>query len=502
MLQWLRKHQKYFFIFLAIIIIISFSFFGTYSALMTSDEVEESGPILKKDLSAMTALLARDEFFTTDLVDTGFLGQVALAHWWDGVCADLGPRFERQGAWKPFVHPENSSISAMNVWQKAAPEIPQALEIFQSSKDVGERVAAHMALFSMQQKFSPELLGFVLGRQAIDAECGVHCTAAPAIFGYRDVYDWMGPHLMEEAAKAVFRLAEKAEALAVVSRETEPARRALDLAKKLLAKAEEAVVVDDALFADQMAERIECSVRLPSEEALYAYESYQPLRVKSARVRMKEVTLAEAKEQIPLRAVLEAKMDRDEMVRTNPVWLAKALDRAESKWVDLRAYMLKGLKNKVEFTWKPQEVSFDNNTYYRIEEVGEVTAYTVPFEEAYAAGLIPQQKLEVARKKYSGVIRDTLKAAADAGLPWKPQLKCSKEQYAAKMRFVGQLGSNSSLLRRKTVELVEGQTIGKAGLDDQLYPYLMVATARGGACAKKEALIRALKAEAKLQVLQ
>src|SRR5579871_6574614 len=74
MLQFFRTYQRFFFIIVTVVIVISFSFFGTFSSLSQTSALPdrvvvtgvEGSPIMHRDLQALCELIA---FSSVDRVD-------------------------------------------------------------------------------------------------------------------------------------------------------------------------------------------------------------------------------------------------------------------------------------------------------------------------------------------------------------------------------------------------------------------------------------------------
>src|SRR6266404_8175601 len=124
MLNFFRKYQRTFFIIVTITIIISFTFFGTYSAVAGSSEVPnkvigkgiDGSEITQREFAALCRLIAsspldhpqgkiphllNDSVIQKDLMATG-MGMILARRYFDELKPDLDIRLAKMKGYRPF----------------------------------------------------------------------------------------------------------------------------------------------------------------------------------------------------------------------------------------------------------------------------------------------------------------------------------------------------------------------------------------------------------------
>lgn len=229
MMQFFRKYQRIFFIFLTAIIVVSFSFFGTYSAL-ASNEVPD--PVLFTDVGGNAIKRSHVDlmmrFIGTDaqdkLTNGGIFGPNFLN---DGVIrkdflenglallltrpfekelsGDLETRKERQKTYSSYVHPYANFVSAENAWNFFAPTIAEKLHW--AKGDDQDFFENQVALYLEEQKFPQTYLKQVLRYQESetkDLPRDPYLTSSDlSLFGYHTVEDWFGSKFLQLASEVI-----------------------------------------------------------------------------------------------------------------------------------------------------------------------------------------------------------------------------------------------------------------------------------------------------------
>lgn len=238
MLHFLRTHQRILFLFLTIIIVISFVFFGTYGTFMNPPTEEdttvyktESGQeISRGQLERMKRFLASDNeviptqhtfpnylntgFLQKDVISTGAITHIALKNW-DRVSEELSHKLQLEKEWRPFAHTESKEVSAQNVWKIFAPTIPENLSNLKKAQTKEELLEAHFALMSAEKAFPEPYLAQILSWQQ-QKEPGLASEVEQyrghlSLFGYKDPVDWMGMKLYDNVVCTYLELAARAE---------------------------------------------------------------------------------------------------------------------------------------------------------------------------------------------------------------------------------------------------------------------------------------------------
>ncbi|MBJ7449387.1 MAG: hypothetical protein JHC93_03395 [Parachlamydiales bacterium] len=238
MLDFFRKNQRYFFFFTAIIIVMSFSFFGTFKAF---DQREVPSPVAF-ETSNGRKVTAREfdsyvRFLSTDAADRKMMGnswgpnflndgvlvnqflvtglaEQLVTPFFDQIKSDLESRFERQKNYIPYAHPNLPFLRAEAVWDYFAPQLANGLKAmrnFDGNIDI-ESFKQQTALFLEEKKFPPNYLYEVLRYQEkqhpdVPKDQRMHQLN---LFGYNTIQDWLGPKFINLAVQMIMNSAELA----------------------------------------------------------------------------------------------------------------------------------------------------------------------------------------------------------------------------------------------------------------------------------------------------
>lgn len=244
MLHFLRTHQRILFFFLAIIIIISFAFFGTYGTFVTpptaNDEVvhktSTGQEVTRGELEHLKRFVASDAdvlpsanrfpnylhdgLFSRQLVNSGAIVELAHRHFSD----EMENKLALEKAWTPYVHSDNQAISAVNVWKVFAPAIPANLQKLKQSTDLKEQLQARFALMEAEKAFPDAYLNqFIRWQQDKEASLTKEDPGPLALFGYKDMADWVGPKLYDKMIYTLLEAASHAKAQGITVSDEEAA---------------------------------------------------------------------------------------------------------------------------------------------------------------------------------------------------------------------------------------------------------------------------------------
>ncbi len=234
MLGFFRKHQKFFFIFVTCIIVISFTFFGTFSSLLSNraapDKVVgvavDGSSIYQNELRALTYLLdggheqkgyvytgkmplllndgvILKEFFLTKT------GNILAQKYFSLIKDDLQERMQRIQHYKHYTHPSSSMVSAEKVWEQFLPEVNTELKSLREMKgDVTPEVFTKLCnLYVEQSKFPPEFLKrfvfFAESQHAGGKNDPQLQNVDLSLFGFHSLEDWFGKSFLEISAQFI-----------------------------------------------------------------------------------------------------------------------------------------------------------------------------------------------------------------------------------------------------------------------------------------------------------
>jgi GcvH upstream region-like protein len=224
MMNFLRKHQKKLFIVVTVMIIASFTFFGTSVTLASRDIPDkkvaaalDGSPIMERELHAMVRFLTMgsNEMLKNDLMSTG-LTTLLAERYFDEFKDEFEERLEKTKHFTPYAHPQAPFLSAHQVWNAYAPQIPAHLAAVQQGDLSPKTFSAYSDLYLDQVAFPPELLRRVLIMQQqqfswISSDRGLADSRHLALFGHQSFEEWFGPRFTEVLGKFLFNAAAIAE---------------------------------------------------------------------------------------------------------------------------------------------------------------------------------------------------------------------------------------------------------------------------------------------------
>lgn len=237
MLDFLRRHQRYFFLVITVVIVISFSFFGTYSTLsntsfreqvaftnlkgrdVTKHEVDEVAIFLSTDAHDKIYFggtwgpnFLNDGVIKKDFLQSGLGVQLARAYP-EEVQSDLVARVEKEKRYKLYVNPSAKFIGVEGVWNNFSPHMANYYYALKSAQDPlsEQALQARVALYILERQFPPGLVRQVLRYQEKQNKL---VTADPALdnidlslFGYHTTEDWFGPRFVRLIAEFIMNAA-------------------------------------------------------------------------------------------------------------------------------------------------------------------------------------------------------------------------------------------------------------------------------------------------------
>jgi GcvH upstream region-like protein len=241
MLQFLRKHQRYFFAVITFVIIISFSFFGTFNAIDTNPPHEQvvfkavNGDSVKRiELDEMTQFISSDaqdklimggiwgpNFLNDGVIRKNFIetgmGLILGLNYPEELLKDLEPRFEKERRFKLYSNPKAPFINVESAWSYFAPGMKYQYDLLRNGTNPvdAETLAARFSLFLQEKQFPAPLLNQILHYQEKQSSW---VPADPnldyydlALFGYHSMDDWFGPRFVRLVAQFIINSAKIAE---------------------------------------------------------------------------------------------------------------------------------------------------------------------------------------------------------------------------------------------------------------------------------------------------
>lgn len=241
MLQFLRKHQKIFFIFITAAVIVSFCFFGTYGSMAQQQAAPDTEvgrgvtgkPIMSQELAALTRLIEHSSydriaqekgglpnFLNDGVVEKDFfstgLGLMLAREYFSELKGDFDERLKKIHAYRPYVHPSASYVSAENVWSRFSPDyLARYKRLKKESGTLSlEAIGLMSQLYVDQALLPPDTLKQLIYMQQNQFKAPqdpilVHSDLS--LFGFKSMEEWFGPRYVSLVAQFIFNAAQVAE---------------------------------------------------------------------------------------------------------------------------------------------------------------------------------------------------------------------------------------------------------------------------------------------------
>jgi GcvH upstream region-like protein len=242
MLDFFRRHQRYFFVVITVVIVISFSFFGTYNSL-GSDQWREriafkavdGSDITQLELDEMAVFLGSDNddkllfggawgpnflndgVIRKDFLETG-IAEIIINAYANDLTADFQTRLDKERRYVPYVHPQAKFLSVVNAWNYFAPEINAQFDALRQAPNPTdpEAIKARVGLFLAEKKVPAATLKQILKYQQqqyswLPQDPNLE-RADLSLFGYHMLEDWFGARFVRLACQFIINSAKIAEA--------------------------------------------------------------------------------------------------------------------------------------------------------------------------------------------------------------------------------------------------------------------------------------------------
>lgn len=241
MLGFFRKYQTYFFAITAVVVIISFSFFGTYNTIPAENIHEQvaftaiDGTNVKRsDLEEMATFIGTDSedkwlwggvwgpnflndgVINSDILKTG-LGEILVAAYPSQIASDLELRTAKEKRYNLYSHPQAKFISAESAWTFFAPQMKSQFDALRSGTNPvdPETFAARVNLYLAERQFPAPMLQQVLMYQQkqfswVPPDPNLNQTDL-SLFGYHTLDDWFGPRFTRLVAEFIINSSKIAE---------------------------------------------------------------------------------------------------------------------------------------------------------------------------------------------------------------------------------------------------------------------------------------------------
>ena len=241
MLDFFRRYQRYFFIVITVVIIISFSFFGTYSTLGSDVWREQIAfkavnghEVTRADLEEMVTFIATDStdknlfqgawgpnflndgVLTKDFLETGLAAEL-VARYQKELLSDLEARSDKEKKYKLYKHPNAPFIGVDSVWGYFSPAMSTYYAQVRNAENPVSPDAfdSRVKLFLEQRKLPASTVRNILHYQErqyswLESDPNLDHTDL-ALFGYHTSEDWFGSHFTHLVSQFIMNAAILAE---------------------------------------------------------------------------------------------------------------------------------------------------------------------------------------------------------------------------------------------------------------------------------------------------
>ncbi len=236
-MQFLRKYQRYIFILITAFIVISFSFFGTFSlqwggqkkqevriaqllggAPLTYSAIEKMSRFLFSDSESLPTMRERfmPNLFNDGIIQKEFLeskiADLLVQNYFEEMKPHLHLILERTKRFVPYAHPEAKALSSMEVWNQFAPSIALGVLELKKEKEVSNGLFSHLvSLYLAEKKFPPEMLRRVLiYQQNQHPSLPVDMRLVQedfSLFCLHSISDWFGQNFIDMISQFVLQVA-------------------------------------------------------------------------------------------------------------------------------------------------------------------------------------------------------------------------------------------------------------------------------------------------------
>jgi GcvH upstream region-like protein len=241
MLAFFRKYQRYFFIAITIVIVISFSFFGTYSTLTNTAGHEQTAftamdgtKISAAELDQLALFIGTDaddkmlfggmwgpNFLNDGVIKKEFfqsgLAEILATAYAPDIESDLVIRSEKERKYSLYVHPQAKFVSVEAAWNYLEPDIKTQYEELRSHTNPisSEALKSRMKLYLAEKKLPAPLLRQVLLYQQqqygwLNPDPNIERMDF-SLFGYHTIEDWFGPRFVKLIAEFIINASIMAE---------------------------------------------------------------------------------------------------------------------------------------------------------------------------------------------------------------------------------------------------------------------------------------------------
>ena len=234
MLGFFRKYQKIFFVFVTVVIVISFSFFGTFSTVLRQDEMSDreigtaidGSKMSHKEVELMKRFLKNNyeeggkaaNLLNDSVIYKNFLlsdmARILAERYFDWIKPDLQERIRKAKFYTGYVHPQAPSINAQEVWATFHPRTKILLDQLKAADENNPTLkdfSLLCELYLAQTEFSPQILKQILLYQQnqyswIKPDPALY-HQEHYLFNYQSIENWFGPKFLDVVSQFILNAA-------------------------------------------------------------------------------------------------------------------------------------------------------------------------------------------------------------------------------------------------------------------------------------------------------
>jgi len=238
MLEFFRKYQRYFFVFISIVIIASFSFFGTFSTFSNDEKKKDriiahavgGSPLMLSEIQALSRFISTDRedalgfglvpnlcndgVVRYDLLRTGLADLLAAAYF-ETIKKDIEARLDRARRFRPYAHSAVPQLSAEAVWDRFLPATKRELASLKQESEAGFSTFSHLSrLYQQQSYLNAETLKKILcfQHQHLGLQIDPRLQHSDlSLFGFHTLADWFGHDFLTIASEFILNASAVAE---------------------------------------------------------------------------------------------------------------------------------------------------------------------------------------------------------------------------------------------------------------------------------------------------
>lgn len=240
MLQFFRRYQRFFFLIITIVIVISFTFFGVFPKIGYSQPSHVKEPLAfphesidETDFQNLHALVTthdggdsvlsdvlgphalKETFFSDQFLSTHIIDKIGKT-FQDVIAQELLKKHENEKQYVPYQHMQVPDLQADKMWQYFYPQLWNHYHVYTESNtdSIQELLPKKVDLFLSESEFPSYLQWQLLQMQQNELK-GINpdpyfTPRRLNLFGYNNLEDWFGKPLLELCTHFIWQVSETA----------------------------------------------------------------------------------------------------------------------------------------------------------------------------------------------------------------------------------------------------------------------------------------------------